>query len=56
VSSSLRGPWDPSAAVQLCFQLLKLLATDVVATTHDDHDGIQGRAQAALSLEPPQDA
>lgn len=48
--------WDSSAAAQLGFQVLELLATDVVASTHNDHNRSQGGAQAALSLEPPQGA
>lgn len=53
VSRNLWGPWDSSAAAHLGFHFLELLATDVVATTHNDHNGSQGQAQVALSLEFP---
>lgn len=47
---------ERSALAQLDVQGPQLLAVDAVASTHDDHDGGQGAGQAALSLEPPQEA
>lgn len=47
---------EPSALTQLGFQSLQPSPIDVVASTHNDHDRGQGGAQAALSLESPQEA
>lgn len=47
---------EPSALTQLSFQSLQLSAINAVASTHDDHDRGQGGAQAALGLEPLQEA
>lgn len=44
-----------SALTQLGFQSLQLSAVNAIASTHDDHDRGQGRVQAALSLEPPEE-
>lgn len=47
---------EPSALTHLGFQSLQGSTTNVVASTHNDHDRGQGWAQVALGLEPPQEA